>query len=60
MGVIDPQTREGEICGESPQMGVTRLTVAGSPVYVGLEQIFARWDKYPTGDAGQADLVVEG
>jgi Uma2 family endonuclease len=53
--VIDPETRKGEICGEGPQVEVTRLTVAGSPVYVDLEAIFARLDKYQTGVAGTAN-----
>jgi Uma2 family endonuclease len=48
--VIDPETRKGEICGESPQVEVTRLTVAGTPIYVDLEAIFARLDKYQTGE----------
>jgi Uma2 family endonuclease len=58
--VIDPETRKGEICGESPQVGVTRLTVAGSPVYVDLEQIFARLDKYQTGDDAKTTPPAEG
>jgi hypothetical protein len=58
--VIDPETRKGEICGESSQLDVTRLTVAGSPVYVDLEQIFARLDKYQTCGAGKTAPPAEG
>ncbi len=58
--MIDPETRKGEICGEHPQVGVTRLTVAGTPVYVDLEQIFARSHQYQTGDAAKASSPTEG
>ena len=58
--VIDPETRKVEICGENPQVGVTCLTVAGSPIYVDLEQIFARLDKDQTRAADQAPESVEG
>jgi Uma2 family endonuclease len=53
--VIDPETRKGEIWGESPQVDAMRLTVAGTPIYVDLEAIFARLDKYQSGNAGTAN-----
>jgi Uma2 family endonuclease len=51
--VIDPETRRGDIYGESPQADVMHLTVAGTPIYVDLEAIFARLDKYQTGERGR-------
>lgn len=52
--VIDPETRTAEIWGETQKLAATRLTVAGSQVYVELETIFARLDKYQTTGAVNA------
>jgi Uma2 family endonuclease len=52
--VIDPETRKAEICGDHPEMDATHLTVAESPVYADLDQIFALFDQQQSGLAPQA------
>jgi Uma2 family endonuclease len=49
--VIDPETRKGEVHGVRMEADATRLTVAGTPIYVDLAEIFARLDKHQPGVA---------
>jgi Uma2 family endonuclease len=55
--VIDPETRKGEVHGERTEVDATRLTVAGTPIYVDLAEIFARLDKYQPGSAAASAEV---
>ena len=40
--IIDPQTRSGRMCVASGWLAAERLEVAGTPIHVGLADLFAR------------------
>ncbi len=43
--LIDPETRTGRICKGRDRIAVKRFTVAGSPIYMDLDELFVRLDK---------------
>ncbi len=42
--IIDPKTRSGRMCSGDTWVGAERLTVAGTPIFVELGELFARLD----------------
>ena len=42
--IIDPETRTGRVCHGRSWTRATRLEVAGTPIYVDLDALFARLD----------------
>ncbi len=42
--IIDPKTMSGRMCSESGWVAAERLEVAGTPIYVDLNQIFSQLD----------------
>jgi len=44
--MIDPRQRIARVCYGCSWTGVTRFTVESGPIYVDVEALFARLDKY--------------
>ncbi len=44
--LIDPETRTGRICKESVWIEAKRLEVENSPIYLDLDELFSRLDRY--------------
>ncbi len=43
--LIDPETRTGQICQANSWVALGRLEVAGSPIYMDLDELFAKLDR---------------